>query len=73
MSSMKLPRDIGSRVRLQSADTDGWAYLCWRGFVPETLTLDGFHTMRRDFHDHAFAHHREPPPPRFPVEIMPLA
>jgi hypothetical protein len=70
MPSVELPQKIGARVTMQSADTDGWAYLCWRGFVPELLTMGGTYTMRRDFHDTAFAHHPEPPPPRFPVEII---
>lgn len=62
-----LPPEIGARVLIQSADMDGFQYLGWRGFFPEKIEFGGYCTMRRDFHDGAFAHSPEPRPPRFGV------
>jgi hypothetical protein len=70
MPDIRLPSKIGAKVQIQSADIDGFNYLCWRGFHPETMEHGGMYVMRRDFHDWAFAHHPEPPPPRFGVEIL---
>jgi len=66
-SKVPLPAAIGAKVRIQSADMDGFQYLAWRGFFPETIEFGGYCTMRRDFQDWCFAHYPEPPPPRFGV------
>ena len=70
-SAIRLPPEINAKVRIQYADMDGFNYLCWRGFFPETMELGGWCVMRRDLSDGAFAHYPEPPPPRF--EVLPLA
>ena len=71
MTEVALPTEINARVRVQSADTAGFAYLCWRGFHPEVVEFGGWITMRRDFHDGVIsANYAEPPPPRFLIEIL---
>jgi len=67
---ISLPQEINARVRIQSADRDGFNYLCWRGLQPETMEFGGWYVMRRDFHDGTFAHYPEPPPPRFPIDVL---
>jgi hypothetical protein len=69
-STIYLPPEINARVRIQSADRDAFNYLCWRGFQPETMEVNGWYVMRRDFHDTAFAHNPEPAPPRFPIDVL---
>jgi hypothetical protein len=69
-SGIILPTAIGSRVRIQSADRDAFNYLCWRGFQPEMMEINGWYVMRRDFHDAAFAHNPEPSPPRFSIDLL---
>lgn len=70
MHNPDLPAEIGSRVRLQSADTDGIKYLEWRGFGTETVEVGGYCVMRRDFHDGTFSHNPEPSPPRFSIIVL---
>jgi hypothetical protein len=69
-SIISLPTEINSRVRIQSADRNAFNYLCWRGFQPEIMEINGWYVMRRDFQDGTFAHYPEPAPPRFPIEIL---
>ncbi len=70
MHTVDLPAEIGSKVSLQSADTDGIKNLEWHGFVTETVELGGSCVMRRDFHEGTFSHNPEPSPPRFPIIIL---
>ena len=69
-SLISLPKEIGSKVRVQSADQAGLAYMQWRGFQSETVSNGGWHIMRRDFHDDAFGHYPEPSPPKFPIHAL---
>ncbi len=65
-----IPKEIGTKVRVQSADQAGLKYLQWQGFQTETV-LDGWHVMRRDFHDSAFYYrYPEPPLPNYRIEIL---
>jgi hypothetical protein len=65
-----LPQEITARVCIQSADRDGFNYLCWRCFQPETIEIGGSIIMHRDFPDTAFAHNPEPAPPKFLIDIL---
>jgi hypothetical protein len=67
----RIPARIGSKVRVQYADQDGYQYLGWRGFHPEVIEFGGWITMRRDFADGTIsANYPEPPPPKFQVDIV---
>lgn len=58
---------IGTRLKLQSTDSEGWAHLCHQGYNPESSEA-GFYIMRRDLPP--YPHEPAPPLPRFPVEIV---
>jgi hypothetical protein len=69
-SDITLPA-IGSRVAIKYADTDAFTYLCWHGFHTESGEIGGTIIMRRDLHGGAWQRDiEEPPPPRFPIEIL---
>jgi len=64
-----MPQAKGSRIEIESSDQAGRRYVEWRGFVMEGGTAQKY-VMRRDFPDHAFAHHRCNEPPRHPIRVL---